>query len=86
MPYWDHGHAWGWGWFGVVMMIVTVVLFWGGLGTVVYLLVRRLGRDSSHAGPAAAPTADQILDERFARGEIDEDELKARRTALRREN
>ena len=80
MPYWDHGHAWGWSWFGVVMMIVAMVLFWGGLGTIVYLVVHRPGRRE----PGGAPTADQILEERFARGEIDEDELKARRTALRR--
>jgi putative membrane protein len=80
MRYWDHDY--GWGWFGVVMMIVTMVLFWGGLGTIVYLVVRRLG----HGGRNGADrTADQILDERFARGEIDEDELKARRAALRRD-
>ena len=82
MPYWDHDHAWGWGWFGVVMMIVTLVLFWGGLGTIAYLVLRTLGRAGDHAMDR---TADQILDERFARGEIDEDELTARRSALRRE-
>jgi putative membrane protein len=78
MRYWDHDY--GWGWFGALMMIVTMVLFWGGLGTIAYLLVRKL----SHVGRDADRTADKILDERFARGEIDEDELKARRAALRR--
>ena len=83
MPYWDNGHAWGWGWFGAVMMIVTIVLFWGGLGTVVYLVIRRLGHNNTNRG-AQDRTAEQILDERFARGEIDADELTARRAALRK--
>lgn len=86
MPYWDHGHAWGWSWFGVVMVIVTMVLFWGGLGTIVYLVVHRPGRRELGGDRPADRSAEQILDERFARGEIDEDELKARRTALRHEN
>lgn len=82
MPYWNGGHAWGW--FGAVMMIVTIVLFWGGLGTVVYLVFRGLGHRTSHAATQDR-TADQILDERFARGEIDADELTARRAALRKQ-
>lgn len=86
MRYWEHDY--GWGWFGALMMIVTMVLFWGGLGTIVYLVVRKLGHGGhgGHGGRDDADrTADQILDERFARGEIDEDELKARRAALRRD-
>ncbi|MFI7680424.1 SHOCT domain-containing protein [Actinophytocola sp. NPDC049390] len=83
MPYWDHDHAGGWGWFGVVMMIVTLVVFWGGLGTIAYLVLRGLGRGRG-GGHEVDRTADRILDERFARGEIDADELTARRSALRR--
>ena len=82
MPYWDHTHthAWGWGWFGAMVVVVAMVLFWGGLGTIVYLVVRRTG----HGVPRdPGRTPEQILDERFARGEIDEDELMARRAALR---
>ena len=82
MPYWDHDHAWGWGWFGVVGVIVTMVLFWGGLTTIAYLVLRRAGQGG---GRDVGRTAEQILDERFAHGEIDEDELTARRSALRRE-
>ena len=33
-------------------------------------------------GRASGSDADRILDERFARGEIDEEELSARRAAL----
>ncbi|MFI7680106.1 SHOCT domain-containing protein [Actinophytocola sp. NPDC049390] len=59
-----------------------MVLFLGGIGTIAYLVVRRPGPVS---GRDVDRTAERILDERFARGEIDEDELKARRAALRRE-
>jgi putative membrane protein len=64
------------------MTIVTMVLFLGGIGTIAYLVVRRSG---PAGGRDVDRTAERILDERFARGEIDEDELKARRAALRRE-
>jgi hypothetical protein len=53
-------------------------IFWGGLVTVVVVLLHRFG----HPGAGPARNADTILDERFARGEIDEEELKQRRTAL----
>ena len=80
MPYWNHDY--GWGWVGLLMMIVAMVVFWGGLVTLVVVLVRRFG----HTGPARTGSdAERILDERFARGEIDQDELKARRAALRGE-
>ncbi|MPZ79028.1 MAG: SHOCT domain-containing protein [Actinophytocola sp.] len=74
MWYWHHDY--GWGWLGAVTMIVTMVLLWGGLITVVIILLRRFNH------PAGGPDADKILDERFARGEIDEEELTKRRAAL----
>ncbi len=71
-----YGHMWGGGahWiFGPVMMI----LFVGLIVAVVVLIVRWLG------GAGARPKAAQdILEERFARGEIDKDEFEARRQAL----
>lgn len=73
---WEHGY--GWGWFGALMMLATMVLFWGGLATVVIVLLRRFGN------PGGTSDADRILEERFARGEFDEEELKRRRAALHR--
>jgi putative membrane protein len=80
---WD-GNGWGFG--AWVAMAVLMLIFWGGVVTVVVLLVRR-----SHPGEGPAtprPThqeAERILNERFARGEIDEQEFTARRAALRRQ-
>ncbi|MPZ81735.1 MAG: SHOCT domain-containing protein [Actinophytocola sp.] len=76
MPYWNHGF--GWGWFGLLMVIGTMVLFWCGLGTIVFVLARRSGRVG--AGPTR--DADKILDERFAHGEIDDEELERCRDVL----
>ena len=78
----------GWGVWGWVLMALMMLIFWGGVVTVVILLLRR-GRGSEPPwppGPYAPPLdeAERILNERFARGEIDETEFTARRTALRR--
>lgn len=71
-----------------VLMALVMLLFWGGLVTVVIVLLRRgRGPDGLEPhGPYGAPhdEAERILNERFARGEIDESELAARRSALRR--
>ena len=77
----------GWGIWGWVLMALMMLIFWGGVVTVVILLVR--GRGSGLPGPSGpygAPhdEAERILNERFARGEIDETEFTARRAALRR--
>ncbi len=79
-----HGQMWGNGWggmiFGPLMMIVFIAL----TVAVVVLVVRWLGGVGG-GGPAqgAKPKAAlEILEERFARGEIDKDEFEDRRRAL----
>lgn len=74
-------HWWydGWSWWGWLLMSVGMVAFWGLVAWVVVTLVRSPG------SPAASPrpSAQQLLAERFAKGEIDEDEYRARLEALR---
>jgi len=77
MDWYDGGVGWG-GW---VMMTFGMVVFWAVVAFVVVTLFR------STSGPADRPVrrerdALEILDERFARGEIDEAEYHARRDAL----
>lgn len=84
MMFWyDHGVS-GWGWFG---MSLGMLMFWGLLITGFALLFRSLNRPSSEnrddSAPAAPPTAEQLLAERFARGEIDEKEYRRRLQVLR---
>jgi len=63
----------------MVLVIGLMVLFWGGLALLVVWLVRR--RDRSAVTPPAEPV--RMLDERFARGEIDEADYQRRRDLLR---
>ncbi|MGL3808140.1 SHOCT domain-containing protein [Paeniglutamicibacter sp. R2-26] len=77
----------GWGVWGWALMALTMLFFWGGVVTVVILLVRGRGSEGpGHSGRygASHDEAERILNERFARGEIDETEFTARRETLRR--
>jgi putative membrane protein len=70
-----------------VLWIVVILALVGGIALLV-AASRSRRRDAAVAGPGAVATAvspaEQILSERFARGEIDEAEFLARRDALRR--
>lgn len=63
----------GLGWGGWLLMTVCMVAFWS---LVVFAVVTLFRAES----PARTP--EQILDERFARGELDAEEYQLRRTAL----
>lgn len=81
MGWGDSGWGWGWGhmFFGGFMML----LFWGAIILIVVLLVRWLGGGHTHG--AAFPqhkTPLHILQERFAKGEIDKDEYEERKRLL----
>ncbi|MDJ0348419.1 SHOCT domain-containing protein [Cryobacterium sp. PH29-G1] len=63
-----------------------MLVFWGAVVTAGLLLFRRRHLDDGPAGSRrpSRSSAEDILDERFARGEIDADEYTARRDVLRR--
>ena len=65
-------------WIGHVYALLIQLVIWGAVIAAVVLLVRRLG-------PSQKPeNALSILNERFARGEIDQQEYDARKAALLR--
>lgn len=69
------GSEWGWVWMVVWWVVV--------LGVVVWAVARFTGAPrGGGAGPERRATPREILDERFARGEIDEEEYRRRRDAL----
>lgn len=79
--YWDHMNGWGW-----AIMIVWSLVWIGFLGVIAWIAVQ-WGRGASRHVPPSEPsgtTARDVLDERFARGEIDLDEYQRRRQALER--
>ncbi|NKG20928.1 SHOCT domain-containing protein [Paeniglutamicibacter terrestris] len=71
---------------GNVLMILSVVLFWGVIITTVILFGRSAGvSNRRYEGEAPGRNmAEDLLAERFARGEIDENEYTARLSVLRR--
>ncbi|MFF4948800.1 SHOCT domain-containing protein [Streptomyces chattanoogensis] len=82
----------GWGGGGWFFMAVVMVLFWALIIAGVVALVRYVsgshrgqpgGTPSSHEAGGGNGRAEDLLSERFARGEIDEDEYKRRMTLLR---
>lgn len=71
----------GWDWFwGALMMVV----FWGGLAAVVVFAARGFGARSPREEKPRGPNAREILAERYARGEISEDEFEQRQRVLQR--
>ena len=68
---------WNYGQWGGLWMLLWMAAFWGGLILLIVWGVRR-------TTPSQEPPrrAIDILEERYARGEIEDDEFQARRTRL----
>ncbi|MDP6774906.1 MAG: SHOCT domain-containing protein [Rhodospirillales bacterium] len=78
------GHMGAWGWGGMILGPIMMIVFIAVAVVVVVLLVRWLG-GTGHGGAVHGPpgrTALDILKERFARGEIDKEEFEERRRVL----
>lgn len=67
------------GWGGSWAMLLVMVVFWGGLILAIGYVIRE---SRSRDARSDRPHAIQILEERFARGEIDNDEFDERRRML----
>lgn len=82
---WMWGSGWGWGW-GAMMFGggLMMLVFLGGMILLVVLLARGLGGRGSSREPTgpSGQTALEILQERYARGEIDHQEYDERRKTL----
>ena len=72
-------HDWfGWGWGGMVLGPLFMIFWLAVLVGVIVLVVRWLGSGSPGSGRPEQGARD-ILDERYARGEIDREEYQRRR-------
>ena len=71
----------GLGWGGWVVMSLSMIAFWA-LVVFAVVAIFRAGREDSSGGTTRRDPL-EILDERFARGEIDETEYRARADVLR---
>jgi putative membrane protein len=79
MPMW--GWMSGWAWLGMAVMLVTLLALVAVAATVVVRLLGPRNRPDGGDRPAER-SAMETLQERFARGEIDEEEFLRRRAAL----
>jgi putative membrane protein len=83
MMWWSDG-GWGSGWW--LLMSLMMVAFWGALIAVAVWAIRTFStekpRPSAGVPSAATDHAAEVLAERFARGEIEEDEFARRRAVL----
>lgn len=77
MMWWDHGGGWGWGdW---LAMTALMGVLWAAVAVAVLAVLRGAPwADRGRSGRAA-----DVLAERFARGELDEDEYRHRLSVLR---
>jgi putative membrane protein len=82
MMYGSYGNGWGGSW---LVMALMFLVFWGVVVSLVIYLLRggQVRNDAGQIRPAHHD-AERILTERFARGELDEEEFTKRRAALRR--
>jgi putative membrane protein len=81
-PYGDHMSGWGYalGVTGMALFLAVLVL---AIAATVRYLDRKRGESLPSTPSAPPPTAEQVLAERFARGEIDADEYRQRLDTLR---
>lgn len=79
--YGDHPHMWGWGWGGAILGPIMMIVFIALIVGAVVLVLRWMGFGGAPAAQGERNARD-ILDERFARGEIDKDEYKERKQVL----
>ena len=76
---WSNGMGWG-GW---LFMVLATVSFWALVAFAVVALFRGTRSDTTPHPRSGDQDASQVLDQRFARGEIDADEYRARKDVLR---
>jgi putative membrane protein len=67
---WGYGVTYSWG--GMLLMILSMLFWFALLGVLIWALVRWVTRTSVSSGTPGGPSALEILQQRYARGEIDD--------------
>ena len=86
-PYSNRRYGWhmdwdGWSWGHMLFGGAAMILFWGAVILLIVLLVRWLARSPPERAGSDRPAALDVLEERFARGEIGAEEFEERRRLL----
>ena len=77
-------HDGGWSSGAWIAMAFMMVVFWGAVVTAIVFAVRAMRNPSAGPTHSIRDDPERILDERFARGEIDADDYQQRRELLRK--
>lgn len=77
------GGYYGGGWAGWLVMALMMIAFWGLVIFAVVAIFRGVGKTDEPAGHGSRRDPEEILDERFARGELDIEEYHDRQAVLR---
>ena len=82
MMYWNGDWSW-WAWLAMTLMMLS---FWTVVGLAVWALVRHVGPTSSAPSGQTTTTPEDVLRQRYAAGELEEDEFRRRLETLRTPN
>ena len=83
MGWWHHGWGLG-GWESILIGGLLMLLFWGGLFTTLFFVIRAAtGQSGSSAKGSTEDEALRILDKRYAQGEIDAEEYRQIKSDLK---
>jgi putative membrane protein len=67
---WGYGTTYNWG--GMLLMLLSMLFWFALLGALIWALVRWITRSGVSSGTPSSPSALEILQQRYARGEIDD--------------
>jgi putative membrane protein len=81
MMWWSENSGYGMGWVSWILMALAMIAFWG---LVIAALLALFRPSRSTRSELRGTNAQHLLDERYARGEIDDDEYRSRSEALDR--
>jgi putative membrane protein len=76
---WHMGDGWGW-W--LLVSSLMMIGFWLAVIWIVAMVLRRPPPHGEEQGPRAEPTALEILERRWAKGELTDDEFEAKKQRL----
>lgn len=78
---WEYGMGWGWGWFGMMLFWLVPILL---IALALKYFFGGGGRPNPGARDASQGALD-VLEQRYARGEIDREEFLKKRDDLKRD-
>ncbi|MCF7929807.1 MAG: SHOCT domain-containing protein [Spirochaetales bacterium] len=84
MHAWGWGSGMGWGFGGGIISLLVIAIVIAGIIFLVRWLAQQSGDSASHHSQVFGKNAKDILDERYARGEISRDEYHEMKSEIKK--